>query len=120
MYELFNKYIEQYKENSKNAQIVEKKILETNYQKKITEENIKNLDKGKIDRLVDNWNKTIAKLENIKAPQKIQESAKEMRKDLIDHIKSLQKSKPKFNEAKRNQILEKLKQDKEKSRGRER
>jgi hypothetical protein len=120
MYELFNKYAQQYKENSKNAQIVEKKILETNYQKKITKENIQNLDKSKIDKLVDNWNKTIAKLENIKAPQKIQESAKEMRKDLIDQIKSLKKSKPKFNEVKRNQVLEKLKQDREKSRGMER
>ena len=81
---------------------------------------LKNWDKSKIDKLVENWNRVVAKLENIKAPQTIQESAKNIKKDLINQLKSLQKNKPKFNEQKRKQVLENLQKGKEKNKGVER
>lgn len=81
---------------------------------------LKNWDKSKIDKLVENWDKVLTKLENIKAPQTIQESAKHIKKDLIEQLKSLQKNRPKFNEQKRNQVLEKLEKGKEKNIGIER
>jgi len=100
-------------DQSKNYQQSPKKIIQE-------KTDLKNWDKSKIDKLVENWNRVVAKLENIKAPQTIQESAKNIKKDLIDQLKSLQKNKPKFNEQKRNQVLEKLQKGKEKNKGIER
>ena len=73
--------------------------------------------KPKIEKLIENWNRVISKLENLKAPNKVQESAKSLKRDLVDHLKSQQKSKTNFNQEKRNQILEKLKQGKERNIG---
>ena len=147
IYETFNKYAEEFQENPKTTKQIDpkfikiekeslKKSIEEKEKKNISE--FKNINKSnpiydlaknpkeqsdlkpKIEKLIESWNRVISKLENIKAPNKIQESAKSLKKDLIDHLKSLQKSKPKFNQEKRNQILEKLKQGKERNRGRER
>jgi len=94
--EILYKQNKNYKQKPKD--IIEKKI------------DLKNWNKPKIDKLIESWNRVISKLENIKAPEKIQESAKNIKKDLIDLVKSLQKTKPKLNQQKRDQILEKLKQ----------
>lgn len=111
----FNQYAVAYQKNPK----IEQPIINRNkYKEKIEEIDKKEpqkIDQSKVDKLLESWNKLIAKLENIKAPQKTQESAKNIRKDLIDKMKSLQKTKPKFNEKIRNQILERLKQGREQS-----
>ncbi|SFV68204.1 hypothetical protein MNB_SV-13-1644 [hydrothermal vent metagenome] len=133
IYETFNKYAKEFQENPKTTKQIDPKFIQiekANLKKSIEEKEKKNLSepkninksdlKPKIEKLIESWNRVISKLENIKAPNQIQESAKSLKKDLIDHLKSLQKSKPKFNQEKRNQILEKLKQGKERDRGKER
>ncbi len=111
----FNQYAVAYQKNPKTEQPI---INRDKYKEKIEEIDKKEpqkIDQSKVDKLLESWNRLIAKLENIKAPQKTQESAKNIRKDLIDKMKSLQKTKPKFNEKIRNQILERLKQGREQS-----
>jgi len=133
IYKTFNKYAKEFQENPKTTKQIDPKFIQiekANLKKSIEEKEKKNLSepkninksdlKPKIEKLIESWNRVISKLENIKAPNQIQESAKSLKKDLIDHLKSLQKSKPKFNQEKRNQILEKLKQGKERDRGKER
>jgi hypothetical protein len=100
----------------------------------------------KIDILIDNWNRVVAKLENFKAPENIQESAKKIKENLteklhklninkiqitkdarvtnskkeiqsIDKFSNSNSQKQKFNQEKRNKILEKLKQNRERDRG---
>ena len=139
IYETFNRYAKEFQENPKTTkQIAPKfvKLEKENLKKDIEKKENKNLSelkninksnpkeqsdlKPKIEKLIENWNRVISKLENIKAPNTIQESAKSLKRDLVDHLKSQQKSKANFNQEKRNQIIEKLKQDKERSIGRER
>jgi len=139
IYETFNKYAKEFQENPKTTKQIDPKFVKLekeNLKKGIEEKEKKNLSefkninksnpkeqsdlKPKIEKLIESWNRVISKLENIKAPNKIQESAKSLKRDLVDHLKSLQKSKLNFNQEKRNQILEKLKQGKERSKGRER
>jgi len=121
LYSTFNQYAVEYQKNPKaeqpniNREIDKKDINKFNKIEKEQKEPQK-LEQSKVDKLLESWNKLIAKLENIKAPQKTQESAKSIRKDLIDKLKSLQKTKPKFNEKIRNQVLEKLQQGREQSR----
>lgn len=114
IYETFNRYAKEFQENPKTTKQIDPKFV------KLEKENLKSDLKPKIEKLIENWNRVISKLENIKAPNKIQESAKSLKRDLVDHLKSQQKSKANFNQEKRNQIIEKLKQDKERSIGRER
>jgi len=139
IYETFNKYAKEFQENPKTTKQIDPKFVKLekeNLKKGIEEKEKKNVSefkninknnpkeqsdlKPKIEKLIESWNRVISKLENIKAPNKIQESAKSLKRDLVDHLKSQQKSKPNFNQEKRNQILEKLKQGKERSKGRER
>jgi len=147
IYETFNKYAKEFQENPKTTKQIDPKFVKTekeNLKKSIEEKEkkslsqLKNTDKGnplydlaknpkeqsdlkpKIEKLIESWNRVISKLENIKAPNKIQESAKSLKKDLVDHLKSLQKPKQKFDQERRNKVLEKLKQGKERSKGRER
>jgi len=127
IYEMFNQYAKGFQENPKTTKQIDTKFIRAkkeNIKKDIEVEKNINKEQGdlkpKIDKLIDNWNKIISKLENIKAPNQIQESAKSVKKDLIDHLKSLQKPKQKFDQDRRNQVLEKLKQGKEKNRGVER
>jgi len=127
IYEMFNQYAKGFQENPKTTKQIDPKFIRAkkeNIKKDIEVEKNINKEQGdlkpKIDKLIDNWNKIISKLENIKAPNQIQESAKSVKKDLIDHLKSLQKPKQKFDQDRRNQVLEKLKQGKEKNRGVER
>ncbi len=139
IYETFNKYAKEFQENPKTTKQIDPKFVKLekeNLKKDIEKKEKKNLSelkninksnpkeqsdlKPKIEKLIENWNRVISKLENIKAPNKIQESAKSLKRDLVDHLKSQQKSKANFNQEKRNQIIEKLKQDKERSIGRER
>ncbi|NEW59905.1 hypothetical protein GSY74_01300 [Sulfurovum sp. bin170] len=147
MYETFNKYAKEFQENPKTTKQIDPKFIKIekgSLKKSIEEQEKKNLSelkninksnpiydlaknpkeqsdlKPKVEKLIESWNRVISKLENIKAPNKIQESAKSLKKDLIDHLKSLQKPKQKFDQERRNQVLEKLKQGKERNRGRER
>ena len=147
IYETFNKYAKEFQENPKTTKQIDPKFVKTekeNLKKSIEEKEkkslsqLKNTDKGnplydlaknpkeqsdlkpKIEKLIESWNRVISKLENIKAPNKIQGSAKSLKKDLVDHLKSLQKPKQKFDQERRNKVLEKLKQGKERSKGRER
>ena len=139
IYETFNRYAKEFQENPKTTKQIDPKFVKLekeNLKKDIEKKEKKNLSelkninksnpkeqsdlKPKIEKLIENWNRVISKLENIKAPNKIQESAKSLKRDLVDHLKSQQKSKANFNQEKRNQIMEKLKQGKERSRGRER
>lgn len=139
IYETFNKYAKEFQENPKTTKQIDPKFVKLekeNLKKDIEKKENKNLSelkninksnpkeqsdlKPKIEKLIENWNRVISKLENIKAPNKIQESAKSLKRDLVDHLKSQQKSKANFNQEKRNQIIEKLKQGKERSIGRER
>lgn len=139
IYETFNRYAKEFQENPKTTKQIDPKFVKLekeNLKKDIEKKENKNLSelkninksnpkeqsdlKPKIEKLIENWNRVISKLENIKAPNKIQESAKSLKRDLVDHLKSQQKSKANFNQEKRNQIIEKLKQDKERSIGRER
>jgi len=139
IYETFNRYAKEFQENPKTTKQIDPKFVKLekeNLKKDIEKKENKNLSelkninksnpkeqsdlKPKIEKLIENWNRVISKLENIKAPNTIQESAKSLKRDLVDHLKSQQKSKANFNQEKRNQIMEKLKQGKERSRGRER
>jgi len=112
----------------------------------IKQTDLKNWDREKIDILIDNWNRVVAKLENFKAPENIQESAKKIKENLteklhklninkiqitkdarvtnskkeiqsIDKFSNSNSQKQKFNQEKRNKILEKLKQNRERDRG---
>ena len=139
IYETFNKYAKEFQENPKTTKQINPKFVKLekkDLKKGIEEKEKKNLSefkninksnpkeqsdlKPKIEKLIENWNRVISKLENLKAPNKVQESAKSLKRDLVDHLKSQQKSKTNFNQEKRNQILEKLKQGKERNIGRER
>lgn len=139
IYKTFNRYAKEFQENPKTTKQIDPKFVKLekeNLKKDIEKKENKNLSelkninksnpkeqsdlKPKIEKLIENWSRVISKLENIKAPNTIQESAKSLKRDLVDHLKSQQKSKANFNQEKRNQIIEKLKQDKERSIGRER
>ena len=136
IYETFNKYAKEFQENPKTTKQIDPKFVKLekkDLKKGIEEKEKKNLSefkninksnpkeqsdlKPKIEKLIENWNRVISKLENLKAPNKVQESAKSLKRDLVDHLKSQQKSKTNFNQEKRNQILEKLKQGKERNIG---
>lgn len=136
IYETFNKYAKEFQENPKTTKQINPKFVKLekkDLKKGIEEKEKKNLSefkninksnpkeqsdlKPKIEKLIENWNRVISKLENLKAPNKVQESAKSLKRDLVDHLKSQQKSKTNFNQEKRNQILEKLKQGKERNIG---
>ncbi|HHH51212.1 MAG TPA: hypothetical protein ENK76_02450 [Campylobacterales bacterium] len=114
IYEIFNQYAKEFQNNPKTTKQIDPKFI--NIEKESIKTEQSNLN-PKIDKLMENWNKLISKLENIKAPNQIQESAKSVKKDLIDHLKSIQKPKQKFDQERRNQVLEQLKQGKEKNRG---
>ena len=136
IYETFNKYAKEFQDNPKTTKQINPKFVKLekkDLKKGIEEKEKKNLSefkninksnpkeqsdlKPKIEKLIENWNRVISKLENLKAPNKVQESAKSLKRDLVDHLKSQQKSKTNFNQEKRNQILEKLKQGKERNIG---
>ena len=117
IYEIFNQYAKEFQENPKTTKQIDPKFINVEKENVKTEQSDLN---HKIDKLIDNWNKLISKLENIKAPNQIQESAKSIKKDLINHLKSIEKPKQKFDQERRNQILEQLKQGREKNRGVER
>lgn len=114
IYEIFNQYAKEFQNNPKTTKQIDPKFI--NIEKESIKTEQSNLN-PKIDKLMENWNKLISKLENIKAPNQIQESAKSVKKDLIDYLKSIQKPKQKFDQERRNQVLEQLKQGKEKNRG---